>query len=149
MATAPIAYWLDQLFAASDQVAEHLYSQSAITVSIELASGQVLRLPIAKQTRQLSPASQNENSPQAKHSPDFRSINWFGQVYGFTALQSAIVSILWQAWESGSPDVGDQYLLEESGSESNRLDQLFRGHPGWGVVIVPGLTVGTHRLQQP
>ena len=70
-----------------------------------------------------------EEKRVTSHSPDFRAVVWYGKQYTFTALQAAVVAILWTAWEAGSPDVGQACLLEEAGSESGKLLDLFRGHP--------------------
>jgi hypothetical protein len=75
---------------------------------------------------------------------------WYGADYTFTATQAAAVSQLWQAWQNGTPDVGDQTILESIGSQARRLLDLFRDgnemHPAWGTMIVDGGTKGAHRL---
>jgi len=83
------------------------------------------------------------------HSPDFRSVLWHGVDYQFTKGQAACVAILWLAWETGTPDVGDETLLEEVDAESSRLVDLFRGNPAWGTMIIPGATKGSRRLSDP
>jgi hypothetical protein len=82
---------------------------------------------------------------------DFRSVRWFGKEYTFTANQALVVKVLWQHWEAGTPDVGDETLLEAVDREAPpaRLDVLFRKHPAWRVMVVPGETKGTHRLAEP
>ena len=52
------------------------------------------------------------------HSPDFRSVNWYGTVYEFTGNQAIVVKVLWEAFHSGVPVVGDQTLLEAIDSEA-------------------------------
>lgn len=83
---------------------------------------------------------------QATHSPDFRSLNWYGDPYKFSAVQAAVVKVLWEARDNGTPDVGQQALLEEAGSESTRLVDVFKRNEAWGIVIVPGESAGTYRL---
>jgi len=84
-------------------------------------------------------------------STDFRSLRWSGAVYSFTANQAAVVKLLLENWESGTPDVGDETLLHAVDPESPpaRLSTLFRDHPAWGAMIVAGGTKGTHRLAEP
>jgi hypothetical protein len=82
----------------------------------------------------------------AKHSPDFRSINWHGTVYGFTEMQAACVRLLWAAWEEGTLDVEQGVLLSAAGTESVRISEVFRGNPAWGGLIIQGATRGTYRL---
>ncbi len=86
---------------------------------------------------------------QARHSPDYRFVFWYGWKFPFTANQAVCVRMLWEANESGCPDIGDQTLLEAAECETNRLDHLFRGNAAWGTMIVPGMTKGTRRLQPP
>jgi hypothetical protein len=87
--------------------------------------------------------------PRATHSPDFRSVNWFGTEHSFTPNQATVVAALWKSWEKHAPDVGDEYLLELADSNSGRLDLVFRNHAAWGTMIVPGGTRGTRRLVEP
>lgn len=86
---------------------------------------------------------------EARHSKDFRSVHWFGKDFTFTAIQAAVVGVLWAAWEHDVPDVGDATLLMEAGSDSKRLVDLFKGHPAWATVIVEGKTKGSRRLVRP
>lgn len=85
----------------------------------------------------------------ARHSQDFASVVWFGTYYVFTASQARVVAELWAAWRNGTPDVRQDYLLEAAGSESRRLDNLFRGHPAWGAMIQRGPVRGVYRLVEP
>lgn len=86
--------------------------------------------------------------PPARHSPDFRSVHWFGTEYGFTTTQAAIVQVLWKNWKQGTPDVSDAHLLVEPGvRESSRLVDIFRKSPAWNTMIVSGKTKGTKRLK--
>jgi hypothetical protein len=82
------------------------------------------------------------------HSPDFSEIDWFGEKQYFAPTQAAIVKVLWTAWESGCPEVGQQHLLEEAGSRGSRVRDLFKVHPAWGNMIL--LTErGTVCLRKP
>ena len=85
----------------------------------------------------------------ARHSRDFASVNWYGTYYTFTAAQARVVAALWEAWQNGTPDVRQETLLDEAGSESRKLANLFRDHPAWGVLIVPGAARGLYRLVSP
>jgi len=90
----------------------------------------------------------------AAHSPDFRSVHWFGRDYSFTATQAACVKVLWEAWQNQTPEVGDQTVLEKVEANSERLDHVFRlrgraQHPAWGKMIVAGATKGSHQLAPP
>jgi hypothetical protein len=113
------------------------------------APAEQAREPLAKVTS--PPCAQSPPAaplPSARHGPGFRSVHWFGTDYTFTATQGACVKLLWDAWVNRTPEVGQEYILQhpEVGSDSQKLADLFKDHPGWGVVIVKGLTRGAYRL---
>lgn len=86
-----------------------------------------------------------------RHGPDYRSVYWFGTAHPpFTALQAAVVKILWEAWENGTPDVGDAYLLEEAGSAASAgsVANVFQGHPAW-TTMISSRQKGSHYLHAP
>lgn len=83
-----------------------------------------------------------------KAGPGFASVRWFGRVYTFTRIQSAIIEKLWQAWQEGTPDVHQSLLLVDAESESKSLADTFRGHPAWGELIVSSAK-GIYRLNAP
>jgi len=89
------------------------------------------------------PEIQTDN---CKHSPDFRNVVWCGREFIFTGLQAAVVKVLWQAWELGTPDVGDAFLLESCASSGKRLRDVFKGNKAWGTMIREGHSRGSHRL---
>src|SRR5262245_26388565 len=83
----------------------------------------------------------------ARHSPDFATVRWHdGKVYSFTKTQRRVVEQLWAASEAGCPAMDQATLLEGADSYAKRLQDLFRGYPAWGVVIVRGPGVGTYQL---
>jgi len=87
----------------------------------------------------------------ARHSDDFRSVHWFGTDYTFTPTQAACIKVLWRAWDNGTPDVGQQAILEdiEVEADSKRLVDLFKNQRAWGTMIVRGGTSGAYRLAEP
>lgn len=86
-------------------------------------------------------------SEEFKHSSDFRQIVWKGVSYSLTAMQSGIVELLFENYTNGTPEVGQTYLLEHAGSQSNRLEHLFGRSQLWGTLIVPGERQGTFQLK--
>jgi hypothetical protein len=86
-----------------------------------------------------------------RHSDDYRSARWLGTDYTFTATQAACVKVLWQNWEKGTAEVGEDTILEhpQVEAESKRLVDLFKGHPAWKTMIVRGATKGAYRLAEP
>lgn len=141
----------------------------------QLASKLRELLPIAARERpDLIPAFQNIlRNLWVRYSPGFGSVRWFhadsppeGTFYSFTGPQAKIVETLWAAWENGTPEVRQEYLLDAAGCQSARIAYLFRQHgasgkkpgkedrtseyhPAWGKLIVPGTQKGTYRLAEP
>jgi hypothetical protein len=108
---------------------------------------------IARQEKQQTPdpgAASDQLLP-ARHSKDFRSVHWYGCDYSFSPTQAACVKVLWEAWENGTPELGQATILEhpEVEAESERLIDVFKGHPAWGKMIVKGRTAGAYRLAEP
>jgi len=90
-------------------------------------------------------------TPPPSHSPDFRSVNWYGVPYSFTANQAPAVRMLYEAYQSGAPEIGDDTLLAAIDPESqrDRLRDVFRDCDAWGTMIVEGSTRGSRRLARP
>jgi hypothetical protein len=84
-----------------------------------------------------------------RHSPDFATVNWFGVTEHFTPSQAAVVRLLWDAWENGTPAVRQAWLLEQAGSDSSKLSDVFKDNPSWGRTVVPGRQRGTFQLAAP
>jgi hypothetical protein len=81
------------------------------------------------------------------HSPDFHSVSLSGEQFSLTSKQAQVVQILFEAYQNGTPEVGQAYILEELGSASGRLQDSFRSRKeAWGKLIIPGKTKGTYRL---
>lgn len=134
----------EQLLDAVKRYVETWYPRRlAVRLRIDLDDGDKLRLPVPAVNR-----SQRSARPACSHSPDFRSANWFGQDYSFSGPQAAAVRLLWQAWEDGAPDVGQETLLEAAGTNGSRLRDVFKDHPAWGSLIVT-VSRGTYRLAEP
>lgn len=80
------------------------------------------------------------------HSPDFRSVYTGGKQYSFTTAQAACIQVLYEQCKSKTPEISGAYILETINYCSQRLSDLFKGHPAWGILIVSGNTRGTYRL---
>ena len=95
--------------------------------------------------------SQDMNGKQIIPGDDFRSVRCGGTSYHFTANQAPVVKLLYEHWLRGTPDVGDETLLNAVDPEAppKRIGGLFRNCPAWGTIIVRGKTKGTHRLVDP
>ena len=79
---------------------------------------------------------------------DYRNVNWYGKVYGFSALQAACVKVMIEHAKHGLPDVGEQTILETADSSQKRLAGVFDNgkHPAWGTMILSGSPKGTFRI---
>jgi hypothetical protein len=99
----------------------------------------------------LDTQSVGEKRSPARHSSDFRWVNWYGTDYMFTKTQAACIGVLWAAWKNDTPELDQQTVLTapEVDAESKRLVDLFKGHPAWGRMIVKGATQGAYRLRPP
>lgn len=80
------------------------------------------------------------------HAPDYRSIVYNGKVYTLTSLAAQAVQLLHELHKNGTPEVGKDYILEELGSSSKRLRDIFQCCPEWREFIVPGERRGNYRL---
>lgn len=88
--------------------------------------------------------------PKARHSPDFRSVHWYGTDYTFTPNQAACVELLWHAWEQGTPELGDGHILGTTkAGDRQRLRDVFKNCPAWGTMIVRGAHRDTVKLLPP
>jgi len=89
------------------------------------------------------------------HGGDFTWVRWCGLNYSFKKGQQAgVVKALWAEWEQ-SGRMNDTGLSAEtlgeaigSGAGKFRVDDLFRGHDAWGVMIRK-TTNGTYALYSP
>ena len=97
----------------------------------------------------LEDKSQHPKEKAASHSPDFRSVDWFGAEYSFTPNQATAVKILWDNWENKTPEVGGDLLAVEADSDSKRPRDIFKHNPAFGTMIQPGKTKGSFRLVEP
>lgn len=70
-----------------------------------------------------------------RHSIDFRFVRWNGKDYIFSPGQAAIVKVLWEEMERGTPKVGAGPLLHAADLISDKVSKLFAGHPAWNVMI--------------
>ena len=113
-----------------------------------------MKQPRSSKTAPAQSDDEAEGTPAGSdvaHSIDFRSVRWFRTIYSFTTNQAPVVRLLYEHWQAGKPDVGDETLLFSVDPEvpPARLSTLFRDHPAWGTMIVGGGSKGTHRLSTP
>jgi hypothetical protein len=136
---------LENLLAAAWKVVEAAYPGFRLDeITLRLDNKAKMKIPVL--SRSLPTIAKDDSGPN-KHSSDLRSVTWKGVLYSFTAMQSAVVKQLWEAWEEGTPAIGQHTLLEGADSSSSQLRDLFkesseredsssRMHLAWGVMIV-------------
>lgn len=71
-----------------------------------------------------------------RHSSDFGSIVWQGKAYSLTPAQGAVMRVLWENWENGTPDIRQETALVQAGLDSKKLTDVFDA-PLIGEVVVP------------
>ncbi len=88
----------------------------------------------------------------ASHSPDFRSVKWFGVPYTFTTNQAKCVALLWRAWENGTPDMDGMSVVTDADVQQARFLDVFKSrgkmHSAWKTMIV-SQAKGAYRLAEP
>ena len=83
------------------------------------------------------------------HGPDYRCIRLRGAVLTLSPREAEIVQMLHELYENGTPDIGQEYIINEiCGPESNvkRLRDLFSDKRVWNALVVKGKRSGTFRL---
>lgn len=74
------------------------------------------------------------------HSADYHSVRWYGERHTFSHQQAAVVALLWEAYENGTPNLSQEHLLDKSGSSGSRLRDVFRENgamnAAWNTMIV-------------
>jgi hypothetical protein len=151
---------MDLVFSSTRSFVQHRWpNRQLIQVDLHLDNGKAIQLPVPdafytemQKTggKQISGAasSEPERTNTVSHSPDFRSLSWFGTEYFLTEKQAKVVKALWEAREKGSPDVAQEFLLRACDSDGVRLVDLFRRSPAWGSLIV-SCRRGAYRLPDP
>jgi len=84
------------------------------------------------------------------HSDGFTSCVWYGRQFQFSKRQAECISMLWKAWEAGTPTLSQMTIGDRVGSAAVnfRLDKTFRNHPAWGVMIQQAGR-GIYKLAKP
>ena len=91
-------------------------------------------------------ASENDFLP----SPDYRSVVFHGETIPLSTMQAEAVRVLNEAFEQGTPEVSADYVLEQIGSKSRRLRDVFKGagSRAWSLLIITGQGKGTVRINR-
>jgi hypothetical protein len=82
------------------------------------------------------------------HDATYSAITIDGRCFQLSAKRAAVVRLLHEAWLGGSPWMRDHMLLEQAGSYSARLVDLFKPVKGWRDIIESDRK-GNWRLRLP
>lgn len=112
-------------------------------IKITLADGSKIDLRFPAMFEPIVPT---KSELPIKYGPDFMSVFANGEEYTFTSKQAEVVRVLIEAYENGTPNVGQAALLEAAESPQGELKDVFRNQEAWGTLIIPGKRKGTFRL---
>jgi hypothetical protein len=115
---------------------------ASVTNGVVKVTAEVL-LPPPTTEEQLEAASRG-----IRYDGDFSNVKWGETAFVFSKKQRRVVGALVAAWREHG-EVHQAGLLDAADSDSQRLRDLFRDHPAWGTMIIPGDEVGTYRLACP
>lgn len=83
------------------------------------------------------------------HSKDYASVRIRGSLFTLTGSQGAVIRELHEAWENGTPDLTESFLLERLETGSKRLRDTFKSNmPAWKALIA-SKRKGSFRLNLP
>ena len=118
------------------QIAEGIQAAQAGLAGIDITDASI---EAGNAAHREDEAGETPSRSNTAHSPDFRSVRWFGTEFTFTTTQAACIKILWENWERGTPVISEVTILDEAGSSGDRLRDVFRKgkHPAWGPLIKP------------
>ena len=96
-------------------------------------------------------AASPENQSNFKHSPDYRSVTIPGkEPFILSPTQAAVIKILNEAWENGSPIVGQSYILEEIGvtSPSTDIQSIFKRNKRASLELITSPSKGCYQIKR-
>lgn len=76
-----------------------------------------------------------KNSGEFRHEADYSHVDFNGSSYAFGSLQARVIGKLHQASMTASPWLVGKQLLDDVGSSSQSLSQLFKSKPTWKKLI--------------
>lgn len=82
-----------------------------------------------------APSSGFKEVASQSFDPTYRSVQADGEQYYFGEMQSKIIRLLAEAAQQGTPWRSGKALLQEAGSQSYSLSNVFKRHPIWKQVI--------------
>jgi len=84
---------------------------------------------------QAPPAPKSESSPEPQEfvpSPDYRRVDWRGKKFHFSPMQSHVVRLLHEEFQTGRGELGDAWVLERVGSQGKYCrPSAIMGHIRW------------------
>lgn len=77
-------------------------------------------------------------SNKPSHGRNFETVIWKGEFYALRPMQRPIIKLLWEARQTPHKFVSGVDLLEAAGTDQAKVSDLFKEHPAWMNLIVPG-----------
>lgn len=98
------------------------------------------------------PSEPAEPPEEFKFTPDYRTVSIRGNQHFLSQQEAAIVRVLHEAYENGTPDVGLSHLIEVATGEftsAKKLRDVFKTKAARDALIRSGKRRGTYRLNLP
>lgn len=83
------------------------------------------------------------------YSESYRSIHYLGERYTLTRNQGLMLRVLYEAHETGHPDVDKERLLEAIENETSKVRDSWKSSRLWQKLVISGQRKGTYRLNLP
>ncbi len=122
-------------------VAERARPQTFKKEDLLLRRSERLRLESLIKTKR--PTSDDE---QFTHNTDYREVQLNGHAISLGPIQAAVIKQLHQAHLAGNPWCNGKKLLENAGSVSNRLNDVFKSKKGDAQQLIQSNRRGLYRL---
>jgi hypothetical protein len=83
-------------------------------------------------------------------SPRNRWARFHQEYFTFSPAQGKVVSVLWEAYQKGAPDMPHRLIIEQADPGGNKLQELFKRNRALGTLIVKARDKwGHYRLSLP
>ena len=108
-----------------------------------------LSIRVKKDSKCVGKSLKRQEHQLFAHGPDFKCVIFYGIEHSLSSTEALVIKILWKAYENGTPDVGQHYIINEvCGSESKikYLRDVFAKKSIYKAIVKSGNRKGTVRL---
>lgn len=92
--------------------------------------------------------TQQKTEEAVELSADNRTARFHGQHFKFGEKQGKVVSVLYNAYKAGTPEVRESVILARAGEQGSRIRDMLKHHPAWDTLIIK-TKPGYYRLKLP